>query len=480
MPEMRNPEKRDNLFSQKIHLRQNVGVSQIASCLPALRSLPTLLNHGRQAGAAMTNNAKPSNKPSMKSKQSPIPTIIPPPREYPRNLRVVLWSFVLMGTVAVIAGVLSIASQRVWISYLINFCFWSGLAQGGIVFSAAYRLTNGRWGETIRRVSEGFVFFIPLSAVLFLITFFGKEHLWPWITEPIEAKAVWLNEPFFFARVTLYYVLLSVLSLRYVAISVRPDLGLLKERGLAPASAWIDRLTANWQGYVSELETRNSKLSRFVPVVLISFAVLYTFIGFDVVMSLDPHWYSSLYGWLYMVHAFDAGVAGTIIVAILARKYFDLRENVSTSQFYDVSRLLMGLCMLCGGFYWGQYLTIWYGNLGEEIERLIVRFDHSPWPPFQWAVIFLLYFFPIAVFLSRSIKERPRALLVIASLILIANWLYQFVEIAPAIWEEHTPPLGIVEIAVTLGFVGAVGLCWLAYAKVVPLVPATLEVKGKS
>lgn len=399
-------------------------------------------------------------------------TIVPPPKNLPRQAVLAFWFFVVLGAVTVAAGILGFESKRVWISFLINFAFWSGLAQGGIVFSAAYRLTNGKWGETIRRVSEGFVLFIPLSALLFLLTFIGREHLWPWITEPIEAKSAWLNEPFFFIRVTLYYVVMSLLSLRYVYLSARPEVGLLKEKNLAPDSRWIDRLTSHWQGYDRELEIRNAKLTRLVPIILLAYAGIYTFAGFDVVMSLDPHWYSAIYGWLYMVHAFDAGVAGTIIVAILARRYFGLSEHVSTKQFYDMSRLLMGLCMLAGGFYWGQYLTIWYGNLGEEIERLILRFRHDPWPPFQWGVIVLLYFFPIAIFLSRAIKEKPRALIVIASLILVANWFYQFVEIAPAIWTEHSPPLGLIEVAISFGFLGMVGFCWLAYTKVVPLVPS--------
>lgn len=409
--------------------------------------------------------------------KTPLPTLhsIAPPGELPPKTVLAFRLFVLIGIATVIAGIAGIESQRVWISYLINLVFWGGLAQAGIVFSAAYRLTNGTWGETIRRVSEGFVLFVPVSMVLFLGTFIGREYLWPWITEPVEAKAAWLNEPFFFARVMCYYLVLSLLSLRYVYVSARPDVGLLKEKGLVSESHWVRRLTAGWQGYEKELQARDQTLTRLVPVVLISYAVMYTFAGFDIVMSLDPHWYSTIYGWLYMVHAFDAGVAATIVVAILARRYFGLSEQVSTKQFYDVSRLLMGICMLAGGFYWAQYLTIWYGNLGEEIERLILRFQHEPWPPFQWGVIVLLYLFPIAVFLSRAIKEKPRALFGIATLILIANWFYHFVEVAPALWTRDAPPLGAFEAAITLGFLGAVGLCWLAYAKVVPLVAPVAE-----
>jgi hypothetical protein len=308
---------------------------------------------------------------------------------------------------------------------------------------------------------------------LFLLTFLGRQYLWHWITEPIEAKAAWLNEPFFFLRVTGYYLVLSLLSLWYVRVSIRPDVGYLKEKNLAPASSWVERLAANWQGYEKELEIRDERMKKLVPVMLLAYGGIYSFVGFDVVMSLEPHWYSTLYGWLYFVHAFDAAVAATIIVAIFARKYFHLQEHVTTKQFYDVSRLLMGICMLAGGFYWSQFLVTWYGNLGEEIERFILRFDHAPWTAFQWSVIILLYFFPIAVFLSRAVKEKMRPLFVIASIILVANWFYQFVEIAPSVWNEHTPPLGLVEIGITLGFVGAVGLCWLAYARIVPLVPVT-------
>ncbi|OGU63820.1 MAG: hypothetical protein A3H45_05325 [Ignavibacteria bacterium RIFCSPLOWO2_02_FULL_55_14] len=388
----------------------------------------------------------------------------------PPLLRKLLWAGVAIGTVILAAAVAGYASERFWLSYLINFCFWSGLAQAGVVFSAAYRLTNGTWGETIRRVAEGFVLFIPVSAVLFLLIYAGRSYLWPWIEEPIEAKGAWLNEPFFFLRVTFYFVALSILSIVYVRTSIRPELGRLRELGQLPQSRLADFVLRGWQGFPAESGRRAKNLPRLVPAMLISYGFIYSFVGFDVVMSLDPHWYSTMYGWLYFVHAFDAGVAATIIVAILSRKLFTLEQHVSPKQFYDVSRLLMGLCMLAGGFYWSQFLVIWYGNLGEEIGRLVVRFDHAPWYFFQWTVIGLLYFFPIIVFLSKSIKEKPRALLVIASLILSANWLYQFVEIAPSVWKGDGIPLGPIELLTTIGFLSAVGLCWLAYAKVVPLV----------
>jgi Ni/Fe-hydrogenase subunit HybB-like protein len=391
------------------------------------------------------------------------------PHDIPQTMRRLLWIGVFAGLTAALAAAFGFASDRFWISFLINVCFWTGLAQGGVIFSAAYRMTNGQWGETLRRVGEGFVLFLPIGVLLFLLTFFGRTTLWPWIEDPIPAKASWLNEPFFFLRIFVYTSVMAAMSFLYVRLSVRPDLAPLQKEGRLPPSRLLDFLTKGWRRE-EESDDPDRKLRMMVPGILIAFGGIYSFVGFDVVMSLDPHWYSTMYGWLYFVHAFDAGVAGTIITAILARKYFKLHDNVSTKQFYDVSRLLMGLCMLAGGFYWSQFLVIWYGNLGEEIERLILRFDHAPWPPFQWTVILLLYLFPIVIFLSKSIKERPRALLIIASVILGANWLYQFVEIAPSTWHHEGVPLGIMEVLVTIGFMSAVGLSWLAYARVVPLI----------
>ncbi len=404
-------------------------------------------------------------------------TVIPPPAEQPTRLVGIFRAFIVVGVVTFLGGLVAGYSERIWISYLVNFCFWTGLAQGGIAFSAAYRLTNGSWGDTIRRVAEGFVLFVPFSVLLFLVTALGRTTLWPWIEDPIPAKAAWLNEPFFFLRVTMYFAFLSALSLWYVYRSVRPELGLLSERGQLPHSRWNDRLLRNWKGYATEVEESKKSLTTLAPGLVLAYATVYSFVGFDVVMSLDPHWYSTIYGWLYFVHAFNAAVAATIIIAILARRYFDLRDHVSMKQFYDVSRLLMGICMLAGGFYWSQYLVIWYGNLGEEIERLITRFFHAPWPPVQWAVIVSVYFFPIVVFLSRAIKERPRALIVIAFMILLGNWFYHFIEIAPAVWHNESLPLGVADVGIALGFLGAFGLSWLAYARRVPLVGPTVTKK---
>jgi len=383
------------------------------------------------------------------------------------KVKFVIYIFIIIGVLVFFSGILGFSSQRIWQAYLVNFVFWSGLAQGGVVFSAAYRITNGKWGETMRRISEGFVFFIPLNILFVIVLLLGKNYIWNWIDHPIQEKKIWLDQDFFTLRIIFYFLFMALLSIWYVYRSVRPDIGLKFEQGVGTNSKLIKYIIRNWRGYDVENENSNRTLTKLTPLVLLSYAVIYSMIGFDVVMSLDPHWYSTLYGWLHFVHEFYAGVVAILLATILTRKYFGLDNQIKLSEFYDASRLVMGLGLLAGGFYWAQFLVIWYGNLSDEIRRLMIRFNQQPWTGVQWTVISVLYFLPLIVFLSRSIKEKPIFLVPVSVIILIGIWLYQFIEITPSIWREPYLPFGFIEIGITLGFIGAFALCFIMYLQTI-------------
>ena len=131
---------------------------------------------------------------------------------------------VLIGIVGFAGGYLSGRPDRVWQAYLVNFLVWIGIAQGGVVMSAAFYLTQGRWaGTTQFRLAETFIGFIPLGFVLFWGIYFGRTLLFPWILHPIEQKAAWLNTPFMFARDGIGLLIMTLLSLALVRISRGPD-----------------------------------------------------------------------------------------------------------------------------------------------------------------------------------------------------------------------------------------------------------------
>ena len=221
---------------------------------------------------------------------------------------------------------------------------------------------------------------------------------------------------------------------------------------LKNSKVFVGRLTRDWEG--DELETAKSAsaMAKLVPAILILFAVLYTLLGFDLLMSLAPQWYSTLYGWLFFLHGFYGALVVITILAIAARKAFRLETGFRTSQFHDLGRLVMGFCMLSGGFYWSQYLVIWYGNLTEEIPYLLVRFHNPLWVPLTWYYIVFAFFFPLAIFLSKRAKEKPAILVVVASIILSSLFVERFLAVAPFLWHESTFPFGIMELLVSLAF----------------------------
>ena len=410
----------------------------------------------------------------MTSFTSSEPEIVWRPQPAPAKVRLVLFTVLAIRIIAFVLGVWKGNSQRAWQIYFVNFLFWSGIAQGGVVMAAVYRITNARWGDQFRRIGEAMVSFLPLSFVLYLVLVFGGQSIFPWLHEPVHGRELWLSAPFLFGRDGLIFLLLLWVSYEFVYRSVRPDLGALwrENPGSETMSRWVERVTKDWKGWEEEVKTRTKKLNILTPVLLITFSVLYSLIGFDLVMALDPYWFSTLFGWIYFLHAFFAALVVITILAVLARKWFDMEGVFRTNQWHDMGRFVFGFCLLTGGFYWSQFLVIWYGNLPEETSFLIKRFYAQPWETLTWVYLIAAYMFPLAVFLSKRVKQLPGPLMITSLIILIALFLERYLAVVPFLWHESSIPFGIIEFAVTCGFGAAFALCWLAFAKVVPLVPA--------
>ncbi len=396
-------------------------------------------------------------------------SLIFPSQNLSRRVSSVLWALVVIGAVTFAASLVAGYAQRAWQIYYVNFVFWTAIAQGGIVFSAAYRMTNGTWGEPFRRTGEGMIAFLPVSFVLFAGVFLGRSEIYPWLHEA-TGKESWLNTPFFFARDAAIFLFMLWLSYRYVSMSLRPELGRYRAHIPDPLRAFAGRLTRGWEGDAAEDARSRSSMAKLVPAMLISFVVLYTLLGFDLLMSLSPRWYSTLYGWLFFLHGFYGALVVITILAVAARKAFALEAGFSPSQFHDLGRLVMGFCMLSGGFYWSQYLVIWYGNLTEEIPYLLARFHNPLWAPFTWYYIVFAFFFPLAIFLSKRAKEKPFVLVIVASIILSSLFVERFLAVAPFLWHESSLPFGLLELFVSLSFAAGFALAWFKCISVFPLI----------
>ena len=366
-----------------------------------------------------------------------------------------------LGGVAFLAG-LVLDGIRAWQALLVNFLFFGGLAQAGVVLSCILQVTSARWGRPIKRIAEATAAFLPVAFVLLLVLLAGVAVWAPWVHHPVEAKVPWLNIPFFVLRETLAFVLLAGFSLRYVYRSLRPDIGMLHESGARPAIGLAARLIDGWQGLDAERAIGQRRQSRWAVAVLIAYGWVFTLIAFDFVMALDPHWFSTLLGGYYFIGNLLIGFAFLAGVTAVGRRRLGLADHAGPGQLHDLGKLLFGFCILWAYLFWSQYLVIWYGDLAEETEFVYHRM-HGAWEPVAWAVFAMAFAIPFVVLLSRAVKTWAPGLAVVAGVAFTGMWLERFLLVAPSLWHGDGVPLGLLEALVTAGTGSLFAVAYLTF-----------------
>ena len=377
-----------------------------------------------------------------------------------------------IGGVAFLYGLLAGDSVRAWQALLVNFLFFAGLAQAGVVLSAILQVTSARWGRPLKRLAEATSAFLPVAFVLLLVLCLGIATWAPWVDEPVEGKTPWLNIPFFVGRQTLGFLLLSGLSLLYVYRSVRPDIGMLDESGERTATGLPRRLIAGWRGVVEERQQNQRSQGILAPCVLIAYAWVFSLVAFDFVMALDPHWFSTLAGGYYFIGNLFAGFAFLALAAVWARDRLKLESYIGSGQLHDIGKLLFGFCVLWAYMLWSQYLVIWYGDLPEETEFIAHRM-YGSWAPLTWIVLILAFFVPFAVLLSRKVKTNQRGLAMISGVVMVGMWLERFLLVVPSIWHDETLPFGVVELLITTGTLSLFVWCYAMFLQTFPALPVS-------
>jgi hypothetical protein len=318
-------------------------------------------------------------------------------------------------------------------AYLVGFIFCLGLALGGLAFLMLQYLTGGAWGLVIRRILEAAARTLPVVLILFIPVLAGMGSIYPWVhteliqnaevREIIEHKHAYLNVPFFIGRAAFFF------------------------------AVWLGMtfLLSRWGRELDE--TRDPGIIRKLQDVsgpgLVLYGLTITFAAVDWVMSIDPAWYSTIFGLLLMAGEGLSAMAFTIAVAA----YLAGRGETAIYQprhFHDLGKLLLTLIMLWAYFSFSQFLIIWSGNLPEEIPWYLKRFQGG-WGIVGLSLVLLHFAFPFAVLLSRDLKRNYRKLVVIAALVMVMRlvdlvWLVapQYGHIAISqIWVYVLLPLGL-------------------------------------
>ena len=364
--------------------------------------------------------------------------------------------------------------MRAWQAFWVNFIYFAGLGQAGVILATIIQMARGRWGGALIRIGLLNIAYVVVTLLLFIVVLFGAGNLLPWVAYPVEAKAWWLNLNFFMIRNAAALAILTLLSLLFAYRVLRVDAGIIatgmKEGGSMP---FLKLLTRGWKGEEVE-RAKTERILGWLPATLfLVFALVFSLLGFDMVMSLDPHWYSNLFGAYFMITSLYMGIAGVILVSVLLRKPMGLEEQLDSHRYHDIGKVLFAFCLLSVDFFWSQFLVIWYGDIPEEVSFIVHRIQHDPWVLLSYAVLFGGFVLPFVILINRRIKQIPWMIATIATLVLIGGFAERLLGILPSLNPEPGVPfpIGIPEFMVTLGFVGLYGGALLWAARRAPLIP---------
>jgi hypothetical protein len=296
-------------------------------------------------------------------------------------------------------------------SYLLGFVFWVGVSLGCLALSMVGHLSGGAWAVVSRRVVEAASRTLPFMAILFLPIAFGMHELFIW-SDPamvardavLQHKAPYLNVPFFFLRAALYFAIWSTMAWLLSKWSLEQD------RASSPEQAL--------------------KMQRLSGGGLVVYAITVLFMSVDWIMSLDPHWFSTMFGFLFIGAQGLSALAVTISVLVLLSRTEPMSRVIAPAHLHDLGKLMLAFVMLWAYFSFSQFLIIWSANLPEEIPWYLRRMAGG----WQWvglAIIFLHFALPFVLLLSRDLKRHGNTLMAVAGMIIVMRVVDIFWQIGP-------------------------------------------------
>jgi len=321
----------------------------------------------------------------------------------PARVLHILRNLALAGALVFLAG-LFLEPRRTWSGFLMGFYYLAGLAVAGPLFLAFLNLSGGRWARALLRIPEAMGTAIPAAAFLGLVLLWGVPTLYPWADpgtvaeDPIlQHKAVWLNRGAFSVRMVLFFVIWFVL-----------------------AKALAARARSGSHGRI----LRGSAL--FIAV----FAITWSLASFDWVLSLDPHWFSTIFGLYQLAGIGTAGLAAATVLVVMLRRG-PLRDVVTEDHLHDLGELLFCFSIFWVYIWFCQFMLIWYTNIPEEAGYFIAR-KAGQWDVLTPVNLVLNWMIPFLVLLSRAARRSGPVLLRVCGILLIGHTLDLYLQVAPA------------------------------------------------
>ncbi len=375
-----------------------------------------------------------------------------------------------LGFAAFLVGA-AMGNARAWQAFLVNWIFFTLLSSAGVMFAAVQRITTARWSRPVTRFAEGMVSWLPIAWILLaLMLFVGRGHIYSWAMVPPTApeKRLWLDPSFLIPRDLIIFGIIVGLSWFFVRNSVRLDVGILPEWGASWARGIREGMRRGFGDERRELHSTHSVQGKIAVFLALAFGIGWVVLAWDLSMSVDYHFQSTMYGWQIFMGGWLLMLMVLAILLRIWRRFLDADHLITEHHYHDVGKLCFAFTAFWGYLTFSQLLVIWYGNMGEETHFFRLRLI-QPWTSITVTVAIFAFAIPFFSLLSKRAKTFSPAQIVIASFCIVGLWLHRYLEIYPAIYPQTKDvPIGVWEIAVTLGFLGLWGWLYAAFMDAFP------------
>jgi hypothetical protein len=322
-------------------------------------------------------------------------------------------------------------------AYLLAYLFWLGLGLGCLAILMVHYLAGGAWGAILRRALESGMCTLPLMALLFVPLLFGLRELYSWANPEIVAgdevlrqKSAYLNIPFFILRLTVYF--LAWLTVAYVINRW--------SRQHDQATEWVTR------------DALARRLALCSGVGLVIYSITMTFAAVDWAMSLEPHWYSTIYGIAFLVGQLLGALAFAVVITAVLANDEPLLGMITPEHLHDIGNLLVTSVLFWAYIAFSQLVIIWSGNLPEEIRWYVQRM-RGGWQWIGVALALLQFAVPFVLLLASDIKRHMQRLAMIAAGILCMHLVDVYWTVTPAFYPQG-PSFHWLDVATVMGIGG--------------------------
>lgn len=345
----------------------------------------------------------------------------------------------------------AVDARQFYHSYLVAVIYWLTIALGMMFFTMLHHLVNARWSIVLRRTTESIMTVMPLLAILAIPLLFGLHTLFQWSRPEvvmhdavIQGKSSYLNIPFFLIRLVFYFVVWIGLAVLLYRVSMKQDAG-------------------------SGGEALKFKMRKISAPGMVLFAMTITFFAYDWLMSLAPHWYSTIFGPYVYAGSFLSSLGFLVVVMAYDHHRKLLQGVVTVEHYHDVGKLMFAFVIFWAYMAFSQYFLMWYVNLPEETVWYLARWDGG-WRNFSLLIVFGHFGLPFIALIFRASKRNPKVLSAISIWLLLMHWVDLYWVVFPNIYADG-PHFSWIDLTTMVG-VGSLfcGYFWRRFVSK-PLVP---------